>query len=160
MTHKRTKLPLNIASGHIVRYLGSGEIKNYLVDWLHAYGADRQGVNTKSYLWHVFSWDRYPALAGNAAKAEYASHVAPEYIVLSNERDQGVETDLRPEEISWADCLVFPPNLAWTMAFTHEDGWYGPYFAKHKHYAALQSENEKKLEKARQAAVAKAKSWW
>lgn len=35
------------------------------------------------------------------------------------------------------DYCVFPANLAWTMAFTHEDGWLGPYFAKHPDYSKL-----------------------
>ena len=35
------------------------------------------------------------------------------------------------------DYCVFPANLAWTMAFTHEDGWLGPYFARHPDYEAL-----------------------
>jgi hypothetical protein len=41
------------------------------------------------------------------------------------------------------DFHVFPKNFAWSMAFTHEDGWIGPKFFKHVKYEQLQKQNNK-----------------
>jgi hypothetical protein len=32
-------------------------------------------------------------------------------------------------ENSGQDIYVWPDGLDWTMAFTHDDGWLGPYFS-------------------------------
>ena len=32
------------------------------------------------------------------------------------------------------------------MAFTHEQGWLGPYFSKHKDYEVLNNKNIKSVE--------------
>jgi len=155
----RKRSPPTVAPGEILRHLAAEEIEHFLSEWLQAYGANRHGVNAKAFIWHIFSAERYPALARDNALAEYARHTASEYVVLSNTRDVAFETDVRPEGSSLSDFLVFPRNLAWTMAFTHEDGWLGPYFAKHKRYAILEAENERRLKKAAEAAKARAKGW-
>jgi hypothetical protein len=28
------------------------------------------------------------------------------------------------------DIMIWPEGFDWTMAFTHEDGWFGPYFSR------------------------------
>jgi hypothetical protein len=81
------------------------------------------------------------------------------YIILSNERDTGYETPVLPQSCHLSNYLVFPPNMAWTMAFTHEDGWLGPYFACHQDHAALDAANHAALLKARQFAEARSKGW-
>lgn len=35
----------------------------------------------------------------------------------------------KPLELGRKDALVVPSDFSWTMAFTHEDGWFGPYFS-------------------------------
>jgi len=45
------------------------------------------------------------------------------------------------------------------MAFTHEDGWLGPYFAKHSQYDKLNQQNIKSIEKALSIEQAKQKGW-
>ena len=45
------------------------------------------------------------------------------------------------------------------MAFTHEEGWMGPYFAKHENYETLKLKNEKQIEKNKQIEIAKQKGW-
>ena len=155
----RRRSPPTVAPGSILRHLDAEEVELYLSKWLQAYGANRHGVNAKAYIWHIFSAERYPALDGSDALAEYSRHNAPEYVVFSNTRDEAFETDVRPESSSLSDFLVFPRNLAWTMAFTHEDGWLGPYFAKNKSYAILEAENERRLKKAVEAENAKTKGW-
>ncbi|MBK6006349.1 DUF4275 family protein [Ramlibacter ginsenosidimutans] len=155
----RPKRPLTVTPGTILRELDASETEQYLDAWLKAYGANRHGVNAKDFLWHIFSAERYPALSGQQALAEYGKQLAPEYVVLSNDRDQAFETDALPVGCSLYDFLVFPRNLAWTMAFTHEDGWLGPYFAVHQRHAVLEEENQKRLQKSREIAAAKAKGW-
>ena len=68
-------------------------------------------------------------------------------------------TDQRPTNCYLSDWYVFPENFAWTMAFTHEDGWLGPYFARHERFSELNRENEMKIRKAREAEVARLKGW-
>lgn len=58
-----------------------------------------------------------------------------------------------------ADCLVFPPNFAWTMAFTHEDGWLGPFFATHPNVDRLDAANLAQIRKQRELVEARAKGW-
>mgnify|MGYP001439648782 CR=1 FL=1 len=139
--------------------LSEPEVKELVERWLEIFGKDRQGANTKAYLWHVFSSDRYPSVSGTAALNEYRFQKACEYIVLSNDRDDAFTTEVLPEKCSFSDFYVFPPNLAWTMAFTHEDGWLGPYFARHPDYVRLNQGNLARLQKAQEAAAARAKGW-
>jgi hypothetical protein len=41
-----------------------------------------------------------------------------------------VRRSLPDFENSGQDIYVWPNGLDWTMAFTHEDGWLGPYFSR------------------------------
>ncbi|MEO8389393.1 MAG: DUF4275 family protein [Polaromonas sp.] len=116
-------------------------------------------MNAKDYLWHIFSGGRYPSLSGAQAMAAYEKQVAAEYVVLSNDRETAFATNALPQSSSLTDYCVFPVNLAWTMAFTHEDGWLGPYFARHGNFAALNEFNLGKVRKLRQAEAARLKGW-
>ena len=142
-----------------MRVLSHTELEAFLQRWLDAFGRNRHGVNSKAYLWHIFSAERHPAIAGPEALAAYAEAVAPLYVVLSNDRDEGFVTEVRPTACSLSDYYVFPENLAWTMAFTHEDGWLGPYFARHADFSRLQAENVQSLKKAAEASIARSKGW-
>jgi hypothetical protein len=110
-------------------------------------------------MWHIFSDASYPSVHGAEAELQYKQQTATEYIVLSNNRKEAFVTDLLPEGCSFSDYYVFPMNLAWTMAFTHEEGWLGPYFARHANFEQLNSLNQAKLQKRREAALAKDKGW-
>jgi hypothetical protein len=100
-------------------------------------------------------------LTSNAALEAYRQHLAPEYVVMGLYSWWGHErtfvTNVRPEPYpgSPSDYAVFPPNLAWTMAFTHHDFGYGergpPHFAPHPDYVRLDEDNCTALEKRRQA---------
>lgn len=154
----RRLLPI-VQPGNVLREYLPEEATKLSAAWLEAYGANRHGVNAKAYMWHVFSGARYPSVAGDEAIREYLQQRAAKYVVLSNDRRFALDTDLLPEQSSLADYYVFPKNLAWTMAFTHEDGWLGPYFARHRNFAALDEENRANVEKARQAEVARKRGW-
>jgi hypothetical protein len=158
MEMARVTRPL-VQPGNVLREYTREEAAAFAAQWLDAFGADRGGVNTKAYLWHVFSGGRYPSLAKAAAREEYEKQLASEYVVLSNDRKTAFATDALPQASSLADFYVFPTNLAWTMAFTHEDGWLGPYFARHRDFATLNESNLRMLRKRRQAEAARSKDW-
>ena len=139
--------------------LSAPEAKELVERWLEVFGKNRQGAHTKAYLWHVFSFDRYPSVSKAEALTAYREQKACEFIVLSNDRDEAFTTDVLPEKCSFSDFYVFPPNLAWTMAFTHEDGLLGPYFARHPDFVRLNEGNLARLRKAHEAAAARAKGW-
>ena len=150
---------IEIEPGKVLRVLPAVEA-SYLADaWLEVFAKNRRGANTKAYLWHTFSANRYPSAAGKEALAQYELQLTSEYIVLSNDRDVAFVTDQRPTNCYLSDWYVFPENFAWTMAFTHEDGWLGPYFARHERFSELNRENEMKIRKAREAEAARLKGW-
>ena len=105
-----------------LREYTSNEAAQLAQSWLDVFGSDRASTNTKAYMWHVFSFGRFPAVAGQQALSEYQKQVCCEFIVLSNDRDAAYMVDERPTDPCFSDFCVFPPNFAWTMAFTHEDG--------------------------------------
>lgn len=148
-----------VAPGNIVRWFSEEEASQLAADWLAAFGKNRHGVNAKAYLWHVFSAGCYPTISGTAAVEQYGKQIGTEFVVLSNDRKAALVTDLRPESSSLSDFYVFPPNLAWTMAFAHEVGWLGPYFARHPEFAKLNAENELRVRKARETEAARQKGW-
>jgi hypothetical protein len=150
---------VQVQPGSILRHYPHEEVSGLVAQWLAAFGANRHGVNAKAFMWHIFSGARYPSLSGAAALEQYKQQAAVEFIVLSNDREVAVATNLLPESCSLSDYYVFPPNLAWTMAFTHEDGWLGPYFARHANFAQLNAVNQAKLQKAREADAARQKGW-
>lgn len=96
-----------------------------------------------------FRWETIAfSSEGEKAQEEYDSHVARTFYIMSEEFGEEnytlYETDSKPDvnafEIKF-DCYVFPKNLAWSMAFTHESGWLGPYFSKNRDYEQLQKRN-------------------
>jgi len=148
---KRPRL-LTVSPGRIVRTFSEEEARRLADDWLSVFGKNSRGANTDAFLWHVFSGARYPSVEGTQAITEYQDQVGDQFIVLSNDRKHAVLTDLLPSSASSYDYYVFPPSFAWTMAFTHEVGWLGPYFARHPNYTELDR-------KAREAAHAREKGW-
>ncbi len=150
---------IEIEPGKALRVLSALEVSALADAWLEVFAKNRRGANTKAYLWHTFSANRYPSAMGKEALAQYELQIASEYIVLSNDRDVAFVTDQRPTNCYLSDWYVFPENFAWTMAFTHEDGWLGPYFARHERFSELNRENELKIRKAREAEAARLKGW-
>lgn len=156
---ERRKTQLEVGPGKVLRRLTSEQSKQLCGQWEHAYPADREGIHIEQFMWHVFSFRRYPSVARAAALAEYEKQEAPEYLVLANDKDEGLITDLRPTTASIADYLVCPLNWAWTMAHTHEDDNLGPYFAVHCDYDWLRAANVKGMRKRREAELAKQRGW-
>lgn len=83
------------------------------------------------YEWHAYSYEFTRAVEGARAFAEYEARACTDYLVLSawtsatfGFRCIGHLPDLRGKR--W-DLIVFPPELTWSMVFSHEDRC-GPYF--------------------------------
>jgi hypothetical protein len=148
-----------VEPGVIVRHCTDAEAAELRARWLAAFGENRHGVNSKDFLWHIFSAARYPSVERDDALSQYQQQLAAEYMVLSDYGKTAFATDMLPSRAPFSDYYVFPLNLAWTMAFTHEVGWLGPYFAKHANYEQLNNANLAQLKKRYEAAAARAKGW-
>lgn len=90
----------------------------------------------RGYDWHTFSYGYAPAQADFAALRAYEGLAVPARAIVCPHDDRlpAVEIiggarlpDFREHGL---DIMVWPDDLAWTMAFTHEDGWLGPYFCR------------------------------
>ena len=127
--------------------------------WIDTFCKNRKGISIKNYKWHIFSTEAYPSVSGSSAEEAYLSQQAPEFIVLSEHHESAMITSELPIECSSSDYYVFPKNLAWTMAPTHENGWLGPYFAEHAQYEKLNKINLAGIAKAKAIAEAKSKGW-
>ncbi|WHI50480.1 DUF4275 family protein [Microbulbifer sp. MLAF003] len=145
--------------GKILEVLYEKEMWSIQKQWMATFAKNSQGANTKAYKWHTFSAGCYPSSEGEKARELYNNHSAHEYYIMANDDELVVLTDLKPETVDLLDYYVFPKNMAWCMAFTHEEGWLGPYFAKHPDYEKLNIDNQKQIEKEKQKAFAKSKGW-
>lgn len=151
-----------VVPGASVRHFTEAEAAALTAAWLAAFGTDRDGVKAtgpKGYLWHVFSAGRYPCTAREEARSTYRLQSEAEYLVLLIGGRAAVATDALPLEVPLADYCVFPLNLAWTMAFTHEAPLDGPYFARHARFEELSKSNLALVRKKQAAEAAKAKGW-
>jgi type IV secretory pathway TraG/TraD family ATPase VirD4 len=150
---------LTIAPGRVLKTFSLLETTQLKSDWMRVYCAHHQGVNVKSYHWHIFSSGRFPSVSGDQATQEYLLHSATEFLILPNDKTLAILTDIKPSKCNLSDYYVFPPNMAWVMAFTHEAGWLGPYFAKHPDYDALNANNMAVIKKAHEKSLAIQKGW-
>ena len=154
---------IEVKPGKILRVYTKKETWAFEKEWMQTFFQNKQGANTGAYKWHIFSFEKYPALSGDKAFNKYIQQKASEYIVLSNDNDLAIATDELPTECNIMDYYVFPKNMAWTMAFTHEDGWLGSYFATHKSYESLNTDNVKqfikKEKKQKEIEIAKKNGW-
>ena len=149
MTRKRK---LTTSPGNVIRTFSEYEAVQLSKDWLSVFGKNRHGVNSEDFLWHIFSGGHYPSLEQDAAIQAYDEQPELEVIALSNDLRQALLVDQRPTTSSLSDFYVFPPSFAWTMAFTHEAGSLGPYFARHPNYVDLNL-------KAQHRELARQKGW-
>ncbi len=143
----------------LVKVFDKSESAEIEKKWMSIFCKNKQGFNTKAFKWHIFSGEGYPSLDGEDARKAYESKEDPEYIVMGNDNELAILTSKKPLSCNLTDYYVFPVNMAWSMAFTHEEGWLGPYFAQHPNTKALEAENEKLREKERQKELARQKGW-
>ena len=154
MARKTTPIEHGLKLGEVVQAYSRTESLELAERWLEVYAARGFGMGSRQYLWHAFSSGATPALEGAEALARYEQQACAQYVALANDRKTAFLTTTRPTRSLYQDWFLFPPNLAWTMAFTHEDGWIGPFFAMHPDHARLDALNRAEL--ARQQACAKA----
>ena len=121
----------------ILQTYSKAECLEWVERWRGVYASGQRASGLSRFLWHTFSEGMYPSVSGGEAEQLYFFHEILDVIVLSNDRKRCFRTASLPAAERRIDFYVFPPDLAWTMAFTHEDGWLGPYFAKHPNYEAL-----------------------
>jgi hypothetical protein len=116
--------------------------------WLSIYCPKRTSfkgiLGGKTYLWDEIHSDTQDELATQM----YSENLAPSYFLMEDNFGQVLKqifvTSIKPIENKYLmDFHVFPKNFAWSMAFTHEDGWIGPKFFKHVQYEQLQKQNNK-----------------
>lgn len=157
------KFDLEVEPGRLLRRFTKKETLQLVDQWIGVYAQNAQGARLNAYLWHTFSFDAYPSVCEREAELLYTQQISTEFVVLSNDRRSALLTDALPTKCNVMDYLVFPTNLAWTMAFTHEDGWFGPYFAKHPNYEALVLQDLKralaKQRKVQEIERAKREGW-
>ena len=85
------------------------------------------------YEWHIFSFNHTPSISGEKALTRYQAQPVEKYYVVP---EGGILTAylcvggrLPNLRLLLEDIYVWPDDLSWTMAFTHEmDVWLGPYF--------------------------------
>jgi hypothetical protein len=87
------------------------------------------------YDWHVFSYRHAPAHAKEGASRDYASLAPPPRTIVCPQDDRLPAFEIVGGKLPdfgkfCQDIYVWPDGLDWTMAFTHEDGWFGPYFSR------------------------------
>lgn len=109
--------------------------------WRHTYAARLHAAKGKwkwqEYDWHVFSYQHTPSICGDKAVATYARLEAPLLIVIPEAHSfpslpalQLSTASLPQLQGAGLDVLVWPDDLNWTMAFTHEASSCGPYFSR------------------------------
>ena len=88
----------------------------------------------RGYDWHTFSFGYARAQDREAALAAYRREQADRLIVCpADDRRPAFEVvGGRPPDFAGylQEITIWPADLGWTMAFTHEDGWFGPYFCR------------------------------
>lgn len=86
--------------------------------------------------WHAFSFKFTPALEGARALEAYSTAPLVGFYVLPEGDELGYKCAGKnrpdPAKLSRIDSYVFPLDVSWTMAFTHEEPEIGPFFARAK----------------------------
>jgi hypothetical protein len=84
--------------------------------------------------WHTFSWNFCRYRQGARALSEYLSERVIGVYVIPEDEEQSAFICNGPRLLDFSDCRadvhVFPENLSWTAAFTHEQPDIGPYFSR------------------------------
>jgi len=88
------------------------------------------------YDWHAFSMGITRCEVGEVARQSYRAieiH-GPVYVIPHQDENAGYRIDtpnLNPDFSGKpVDAYIVPADFSWTMVYTHERDWYGPYFAR------------------------------
>ncbi|MCP3138968.1 DUF4275 family protein [Pyxidicoccus xibeiensis] len=108
-------------------------------EWRSVYASSLHAATGKwkhgQFEWHVFSFKYAHALSGTKAQHAYSLEQPGEVLVIPESEALPalrLEAHLLPDFISLRNEIhVFPPDLSWTMSFTHEMSiGLGPYFSR------------------------------
>ena len=84
--------------------------------------------------WHAFSWSFTRAESGQRALELYAAEPGAELVVLLEGYDRPSFRLSEGSPIDFSRCgmdlYVIPGSFDWTMVFTHEQPWIGPFFSR------------------------------
>ena len=129
---------LDLCGGH-AEPIGRREQHDLLQAWREIYAAPYDDVKGRwklsQFEWHVFGYGYTRALNGERAVAAYLDQNSPSLVIIPEDARltavklrQGLVPDLRRLE---NDVYVWPDDLSWTMAFTHEESiGLGPFFSR------------------------------
>jgi hypothetical protein len=112
--------------------------------WLELFAAPAKRATGEwtpgGYHWHTFSYGYTYALSGTNALAAYAGawrELDPRKrglrLLLLPSQDHSLAYRCvapQPLVLDGSERIICPLDFSWTMAFTHEDGWLGPYFTR------------------------------
>jgi len=128
------KLLQPTASGAV--RLTDTETARFRQAWRHRFAARLDPMlsaeSSGGFDWHAFSYDKFPHLTGDAARNAYQAKAVDLTLVVLPHSTEGSGFKVRATpDFSGKnlDVYIFPEDLSWTMVFTHENGWFGPYFA-------------------------------
>jgi hypothetical protein len=111
----------------------------FMQEWRQVYPARLHAVTGKwtwhGFEWHVFSYEHARAIHGVKAWFTYASLSAPPLFIICPQDERYSAFEVRDGSLpdfrnSGLDLYVWPDDLEWTMAFTHEEDWHGPFFSR------------------------------
>ncbi len=108
------------------RRLYAAGVKRQTGEWVHL-----------GYDWHAFSYGFTAAEQGASAIDAYRrQRPGPVWLIPLWAKGPASPawacTGESVPDLSGLDVAVVPLDLSWTMAFTHEDGWIGPFFSTMK----------------------------
>ncbi|MEZ4223516.1 MAG: DUF4275 family protein [Polyangiaceae bacterium] len=113
------------------------ETERYRLAWRKRFAArldpELSGEGKGGFDWHAFSYQTCRHVTGDEARNAYRNLADSADLVLLPHRGEGPGFRAHgAHDFSGAgvDVYIFPEDLSWTMVFTHEDGWLGPYFSK------------------------------
>ena len=137
--HKKPVEEILDAGGILRRELRNDELRAVELQWLRAF-ARKVKARTGQWVldrlkWHGFSAGYETAIEGEDALGRYSANWQAEFLVFDEELTWGFrcQPGPYPDFTSLkADIYVCHHNMKWTMAFTHEQPWDGPYFCEPK----------------------------
>jgi hypothetical protein len=102
--------------------------------WCEVYCAPIHGATGKwapgGIAWATFSGGYFPSIRGRRALDQYHAQEPTELLVLAEDAAIRCTSNAPVDFSGFGDVYVAPSSFEWTMAFTHEEPEYGPYFAR------------------------------
>lgn len=126
------------AAGLAFEPLRRGDARRHFAAWCEAFCGPvklRTGkYRLRRFHWHAFSFALVEALNHQEAFEQYSSMPPGPVLAIPESWSAGpgvrITVAVLPDlTFLRTDIYVFPESMEWTMAFTHEQPWLGPYFA-------------------------------